>query len=355
MAPPLPTLTVGAGVLFGAVAIGYAAWRGMPHWQSIPQHLGFGGGMRTPFAGFSTPARRHRPTWANCETSKPTNLYHPSVLRNAVAAVLAQLTGAAPTTAYTLMSLATAVWLLFPVSAALLTWHCPAGGGAAGGRRSAVAGALSASFTAIPYVESGCRVDAQPRRIRRRGPHLLSDRHRGSSSRSHPAGGARAHRVFSVHITGGVVVVTFVMAWWLLDALPRPVHGRARDFVTLLCIAVPSLLALLPQFLGVLQQAEIIAGHAFVTHQGRKRTLFNAVVQHTRHLNDFPIQNAMILLAAIGFVLLLTMRDLVAGGGVGADDRGHRPFRCAVRGLIGATSASTATCSTAIRDVSQPW
>ena len=28
------------GVLFGAVAIGYAAWRGMPNWQSVPEHLG---------------------------------------------------------------------------------------------------------------------------------------------------------------------------------------------------------------------------------------------------------------------------------------------------------------------------
>ena len=69
--------------------------------------------------------------------------------------------------------------------------------------------------------------------------------------------------VFSVHLTGGVVVVTFVVAWWLLEALWRPVRGRLRDFVTLVVIAVPTLAVLLPQFLGVLQQAEIIAGHAF--------------------------------------------------------------------------------------------
>ncbi len=56
------------------------------------------------------------------------------------------------------------------------------------------------------------------------------------------------------------------------------------------------MLLLLPQFLGVLQQAEIIAGHAFVTHEGKKRGLFDAVVQHTRHLNDFPIQWALIVL-----------------------------------------------------------
>ena len=58
----------------------------------------------------------------------------------------------------------------------------------------------------------------------------------------------------------------------------------------------------------MLQQAEIIAGHAFVTHEGKKRGLIDAVVQHTRHLNDFPIQWALIILAAIGAIILLVRR-----------------------------------------------
>lgn len=33
-----PALTAAAGVVFGAAAIGYAAWRGMPNWQSIPSN-----------------------------------------------------------------------------------------------------------------------------------------------------------------------------------------------------------------------------------------------------------------------------------------------------------------------------
>ena len=66
--------------------------------------------------------------------------------------------------------------------------------------------------------------------------------------------------VFSVHITGGVVTVLFVVAWWLVDALWRPVRGRLSDFITLVVIAVPTVCLLLPQFVGVLQQAEIIAG-----------------------------------------------------------------------------------------------
>src|SRR5260370_1883041 len=114
--------------------------------------------------------------------------------------------------------------------------------------------------------------------------------------------------VFSVHITGGVVVVLFVVAWWLFDALWRPVRGRLADFVNLLLIAIPTVVLLLPQFLGVLQQAEIIVGHAFVTHEGKKRGLIDAMVQHTRHLNDFPIQWVLIILAAIGAVILLARR-----------------------------------------------
>jgi hypothetical protein len=65
---------------------------------------------------------------------------------------------------------------------------------------------------------------------------------------------------------------------------------------------------LLPQFLGVLRQAEIIVGHAFVTHEGKKRGLIDAVVQHTRHLNDFPVQWPLIILAGIGAVILLARR-----------------------------------------------
>lgn len=111
--------------------------------------------------------------------------------------------------------------------------------------------------------------------------------------------------VFSVHITGGVVTVLLVGAWWLFDVLWRPVRGRVPDVVTLLVVAVPTLLILLPQFLGVLQQADIIVGHAFVNHLGKKRSLFAAIVQHTRHLNDFPIQYALIALAAAGGLIML--------------------------------------------------
>ncbi len=114
--------------------------------------------------------------------------------------------------------------------------------------------------------------------------------------------------VFSVHITGGVVTVLFVVAWWLVDALWHPVRGRLSDFIALALIAVPTVCLLLPQFVGVLQQAEIIEGHAFVTHEGKKRGLIDAVVQHTRHLNDFPIQWVLIVLGGVGGLVLIYKR-----------------------------------------------
>ncbi len=309
----LPALTAAAGVVFGAAAIGYAAWRGMPHWQSIPSTWDSVWHANTVRWILDTgqASSTHMGELRNVETHEA--LYYPSAF-HAVAAVLAQLTGAAPTTAYTLSSLAAAVWL-FPVSAALLTWQVLRCGGSSArwseqriAGAAATAAALSASFTAVPYVEFDTASMPNMAAYGVAVPAVVliasSVRHRSRI----PLAVLALIGVFSVHITGGVIVVVFVAAWWLLDALPRPILGRARDFATLAVIAVASLVVLLPQFLGVLQQAEIIAGHAFVTHQGRKRTLFNAIVQHTRHLNDYPIQNALILLAAVGFVLLLIKR-----------------------------------------------
>jgi hypothetical protein len=308
-APSLwPVLTVAAGVIIGALFIGVAAWKGMPFWQSIPSNWDSVWHANTIRWILDTgqASSTHMGELRNVETHD--QLYYPSVF-HALAAVLAQLTGAAPTTAYTLSSLAAAVWL-FPLSGALLTWQLVRPyltqwrtAGAA-----ATAAALSASFTAVPYVEFDTASMPNMVAYGLAVPALVlitsSLRHRDRI----PLAVASLVGVFSVHITGGVVVVTFVVAWWLLDAMVRPVLGRLRDFTTLVAIAAPTLAVLLPQFLGVLQQAEVIAGHAFVTHLGRKRTLFNAIVQHTRHLNDFPIQNILIGLAGVGFVLLLTKR-----------------------------------------------
>ena len=152
------------------------------------------------------------------------------------------------------------------------------------------------------------RLDAQPRFLRHRRADHGADRVRTAARDRIPLAVLALLGVFSVHITGGVVTVLLVAGWWVFDALWRPVRGRIADVISLLLIAIPTVALLLPQFLGVLQQAEIIVGHEFVTHEGRKRGLIDAVVQHTRHLNDFPIQWTLIILAAAGAIILLVRR-----------------------------------------------
>ena len=303
-----PALVVAAGVLLGALLIGLAAVRGMPYWQSIPSNwdsVWHANTIRFILeTGQASPT--HMGELRNVETHEA--LYYPSTF-HALATVFSQLSGAAPTTAYTLNSLAVSIWL-FPVSAATLTWQLlrtrtdewrTAGAAAA-------AAALSGSFTALPYVEfdtaSMPNLAAYGLAVPTMVLVVSALRHRDRI----PLSVLAVLGVFSVHITGGVVVVLFVAAWWLFDALWHPVRGRVADFVSLLAIAIPTAALLLPQFLGVLQQAEIIAGHAFVTHQGKKRALIDAVVQHTRHLNDFPIQWVLIILAAVGGVILVVRR-----------------------------------------------
>ena len=305
---PGPALVVAAGVVLGAVLIGLAAVRGIPHWQSIPStwdSVWHANTIRFILdTGQASPT--HMGELRNVETHEA--LYYPSTF-HALATVYSQLTGAAPTTAYTISSLAVSIWL-FPVSAATLTWHLLRNlddewrtAGAA-----ATAAALSASFTALPYVEfdtaSMPNLAAYGIAVPAMVLIVSTLRHRDRI----PLAVLALLGVFSVHITGGVVTVIFVVAWWVFDALWHPVRGRVADLRTLLFVAVPTVALLLPQFLGVLQQAEIIAGHAFVTHQGKKRALIDAVVQHTRHLNDFPIQWALIVLAAVGAVILLVRR-----------------------------------------------
>jgi hypothetical protein len=242
----------------------------------------------------------------NIETREA--LYYPSTF-HALAAVLSQITGAAPTTAYTVSSVVSAVWL-FPVSAAVLTWHLlrtRAGEWRAAGA-AATAAALSASFTAIPYVEfdtaSMPNLTAYGLAVPAFALIVSTLGHRDRI----PLAVLALVGVFSVHLTGGIVTVVFVTAWWLVDGLWSPVRGRLADLLTLVLVAVPTVVLLLPQFLGVLQQTEIIAGHEFVTNEGKKRALIDAVVQHTRHLNDFPIQWVLIVAAAVGAVILLIKR-----------------------------------------------
>ncbi|MGH3969276.1 MAG: DUF6541 family protein [Mycobacterium sp.] len=316
--------TVAAGVLLGALLIWYAALRGIPHWQSIPSTWDAVWHANTVRFILDTgqASSTHMGELRNVDTHDV--LYYPSAF-HALVAVFCQLTGAAPTTGYTLCSLAASVWL-FPVSAAVLTWHLlrptmpnlsassasPASSAAATTWRTAgaaaTAAALSASFTSVPYVEFG--VAAMPN-LAAYGVAVptfvlitTTLRHRDRI----PVAVLALVGVLSVHLTGGFIVILFALAWWLLDALWHPVRGRAADALTLAAVAVPTALVLAPQFVGVLKQADVIAGHAFPSFKSAKQGVIDALLLHTRHLNDFPTQYGLIVLAYLGMAILLYKR-----------------------------------------------
>ncbi|HKI40981.1 MAG TPA: DUF6541 family protein [Mycobacterium sp.] len=303
-----PAITVAAGVLLGALLIMWAAYRGLTHWESIPStwdavwHANEVRFILDTGQASST----HMGELRNVETHQA--LYYPSVF-HALTAVFCQFTGAAPTTGYTLSSVAASVWL-FPSSAATLTWHLvrPVSGQWRAAGVTATASALSASFTSVPYVEFG--VAAMPN-LAAYGVAvptfvLITStlRHRDRI----PASVLALAGVLSVHLTGGFIVILFLLAWWLLDACWHPVRGRVADVLTLAAVAAPTMLVLAPQFLGVLKQADIIAGHAFPSFKSVRQGVNDALLLHTRHLNDFPVQYGLVVLSYVGMAILLYKR-----------------------------------------------
>jgi D-galactosaminyltransferase len=299
-------LTVTAGVLLGALLIMWAAYRGLVHWQSIPSTWDAVWHANTVRYILDTgqASSTQMGVLRNVETHQP--LYYPSVF-HALTAVFCQLTGAAPTTGYTLTSVAAAVWL-FPSSAAMLAWQLfrPRTPHAAG--LAATAAAMSASFTSVPYVEFGTAAMPNLAAYGVAIPTFVlvasTLRHRDRI----PVAVLALVGVFSVHLTGGFVVILFTAAWWLMDTWWHPVRGRLADVLTLAVTAVPAVLILAPQFYGVAKQADIIAGHAFPSFKTVKQGVIDALLLHTRHLNDFPTQYGLIVLSGIGMVILLYKR-----------------------------------------------
>jgi D-galactosaminyltransferase len=299
-------LTVAAGALLGALLIMWAAYRGVVHWQSIPSTWDAVWHANTVRFILDTgqASSTHMGELRNVETHQP--LYYPSVF-HALTAVYCQLTGAAPTTGYTLSSVAAAVWL-FPSSAAMLTWQLlrPRTTHAAG--VAATAAAMSASFTSVPYVEFGTAAMPNLAAYGVAIPTFVlvisTLRHRDRI----PVAVLALVGVFSVHLSGGFIVILFAGAWWLLEACWHPVRGRMADVLTLAAAGVPAGVILAPQFIGVAQQAGIIAGHAFPSFKTVKQGVIDALLLHTRHLNDFPTQYGLIVLAGIGMAILLYKR-----------------------------------------------
>lgn len=303
-----PAITVAAGVLLGALLIMWAGYRGLTHWQSIPStwdavwHANEVRYILDTGQASST----HMGELRNVETHQL--LYYPSVF-HALTAVFCQLTGAAPTTGYTLNSVAVAVWL-FPSSAATLTWFLvrPLSTQWRAAGAAATAAALSASFTAVPYVEFGVAAMPNMAGYGVAIPTFVliasTVRHRDRI----PVAVLALVGVMSVHITGGVIVLLFLLAWWLMDAWWHPARGRLADFLALAGVVTVAGLILLPQFISVQQQEDIIAGHSFLTHLSKERGVFDAIFQHSRHLNDFPVQYGLIAVAAVGGAIFLVKR-----------------------------------------------
>ncbi|OBH13766.1 hypothetical protein A9X03_24075 [Mycobacterium sp. E1715] len=304
-----PALMVAAGVLLGALLIMWAAYRGLAaHWQTIPSTwdaVWHANEIRF-ILDTGQASSTHMGELRNVETHQ--TLYYPSVF-HALSAVFCQLTGAAPTTGYTLSSVAASVWL-FPTSAAMLTWRLlrPHWGEWRTAGVAATAAALSVSFTALPYVEFG--VAAMPN-LAAYGVAVPTFVLIASTLRHRdriPLAVLAFVGLMSVHLTGGFIVVLFLVAWWLMDVLWHPVRGRIPDVATLAAVTVATGLILLPQFISVRQQEDIIAGHSFLTKLSKKRGVWDAVFQHSRHLNDFPYQYGLMALAIAGGIIFAYKR-----------------------------------------------
>jgi hypothetical protein len=303
-----PALAVASGVLLGTLLIMWAAYRGITHWQSVPStwdavwHANEVRFMLDTGQASST----HMGELRNVETHQ--TLYYPSVF-HALITVFCQLTGAAPATGYTLSSVAASVWL-FPTSAAILTWHLlrPVTTVRRTAAIAATAAALSASFTSVPYIEFGVAATPNLAAYGVAIPTFVlitsTLRHRDRI----PVAVLALVGVLSVHLTGGFIVILFLLGWWLFGVWWHPVRGRLADVGILAAVAVPTALILAPQFIGVLKQADIIAGHAFPSFKSAKQGVIDALLLHTRHLNDFPTQYGLVVLVYIGMAIMLYKR-----------------------------------------------
>src|SRR6202008_3042789 len=92
---------------------------------------------------------------------------------------------------------------------------------------AAAAAAMSASFTALPYIEFDTASMPNLAAYGIAAPTMVLIVSALAHRDRIPVAVLALLGVFSVHITGGVVVVLFVAGWWLFDALWHPGRGRA--------------------------------------------------------------------------------------------------------------------------------
>ncbi|KRQ38904.1 hypothetical protein AOT83_11055 [Mycobacteroides sp. H001] len=307
-------IAVAFGIAIGSGLIFYAFVRGLTNWQSVPStwdSMWHGNTIRYILDTGQASSTRMGDL-RNVETHA--TLYYPSAFHG-LAAVLSQLTGAAPTTSYTLYAVAGS--LLFPLSAAALAWQMLRGRASRTFQAgcAATAAALSASFTALPYVEFYVAAVPNLMSFALVGPTVIAVTSVVADRSRIPVAVLAFVGIASVHTSGAIVAVVFVAAWWLLAPLSRyrgkehkPRRRVGNGFLPLAIAGVVSLVLLYPQLRTLLQLSEIIAGHQFTTPWGKKRALLDALTQHTRHLADYPVQSALFWLALLGAAVLIVKR-----------------------------------------------
>ena len=296
------------------------------------EHLGCGLARQHRCGSSSIPARRRPRTWATSATSRPTtrcttrrrstrwprsSATHRRRAHHRVHAELARRGGVAVPRQRSGADVASAAPPDRPMA------HRRA--------RRRRSGALSASFTAIPYVEfdtaSMPNLAAYGVAVPTMVLIVSTLRHRDRI----PLAVLALLGVFSVHITGGVVTVLFVVG---VVAVRRAVASRPRPAGRLRQPAAGRHPDGAAAAAAVPRRAAAGRDHrrARVRHpRGQEAGLFDAVVQHTRHLNDFPIQSTLIIAGRDRRIDPAGAADLVAAGGVAAAGGVDRAFVGAVR------------------------
>ncbi|MCR5980179.1 hypothetical protein GDN83_20940 [Gordonia jinghuaiqii] len=238
--------------------------------------------------------------------------YYPNTW-HALGALLFPLTGATPVELYNTYSPAVLAVTVPLGVAALAYWFARHRYDVdASALIAGTAGAVSALFPSLPYVE--VQLTSVPNAV---GVSLapvaavlvlsvLRDR-----SRVLPAALAVAG-VTATHPSGLIVVGLIVALWWLCEGLWRPVAGRLADLATLSVAAVVTLVLVAPVVLGTIRVADTNELPFFDFREdtigvldGLARGAFNGTIP--LELNHFPIW-PLIIVTILGLGVLVWLR-----------------------------------------------
>ncbi len=236
-------------------------------------------------------------------------IYYPDAW-HAVGALPMQLLGTAPVAAlnlWTIISLA----LVLPASVAALAFRLVRD--RAGARPAALAsglgGALSALLPALPYTEVGAGAVPSAVGIGAAGLAATVVMSTPGAPRRIPLAVLSLVGVWSLHPSGAVLAIGLVVAWWLLEALPRPRRGRVRDLAVLAAVGAGTAVLLLPQILSVAQEKEEIEAYSFTLDASRAESWRLTLLQQTPGADMMSVRWPLLILALVGAVGLLARRN----------------------------------------------